>query len=214
MGGRWRLSAVAGRNSRGSSHRNVSFENGEAVGNSNNSFVTLTNCGFVNNGIAVGNSPAGHPVLVNCIVRGSIVEHFGGSSPGNTIVRFSCVEGGWPGDGNVDVTPRFVRATIEGDRGLDDLRLQPGSPCIDAGDNSGVPEGVVRDHVGTPRILDDPATPDRENGSGGEAVVDMGAFEFVLPDDSDYDVDLADYLTILTVHEPTGRPVRRGVPAR
>ena len=50
--------------------------------------------------------------------------------------------------------------------------LQPGSPCIDAGDNTAVPKGVLRDLDGNPRFVDDACS-----GHGGP-VVDMGAYEF------------------------------------
>ncbi|MFC2077624.1 right-handed parallel beta-helix repeat-containing protein [Candidatus Bipolaricaulota bacterium] len=46
---------------------------------------------------------------------------------------------------------------------------EPGSPCIDAGDNQAVPESAGSDHAGGPRILD---------GDGDwDAIVDIGAFE-------------------------------------
>ena len=56
-------------------------------------------------------------------------------------VTYSNVQGGWPGDGNIGADPLFVDA--DGPDGIsgtddDDLRLLIGSPCTDAGDNSGV----------------------------------------------------------------------------
>ena len=187
----------------------IFVRNGVAVGSSNHSFATITNCSFFKNAIAVGNSQTGHPTLTNCIVSRSGSEHFGGDSPGNTLATFSCIEGGWPGDGNLDGDPQFVLAPLAGDDGPEDLRLRPGSPCIDAGDNTGVPEDVTKDLVGNPRRLDDPATPDRGNGSGDQAIVDMGALEFVLPGDSDfdYDADLADYLKLLRCVRRPGAPL-------
>ena len=40
----------------------------------------------------------------------------------------------------------------------DDLRLLPGSPCIDAGSNGAVPVDVLTDLDGLPRFIDDPLT--------------------------------------------------------
>jgi hypothetical protein len=57
-----------------------------------------------------------------------------------------------------------------------DYRLLPGSPCIDAGDNSAVPKGIDTDLDGNPRFVDDPGTVD--TGSGEPPIVDMGAYEF------------------------------------
>jgi parallel beta-helix repeat protein/predicted outer membrane repeat protein len=53
-----------------------------------------------------------------------------------------------------------------------DYHLQAGSPSIDAGDNSLVPEGVTTDLDGNPRILDGNTPPD------GTATVDIGAYEY------------------------------------
>ncbi len=60
----------------------------------------------------------------------------------------------------------------------DDLRLLPGSPCIDAGDTTVVPSGITTDIEGNPRRVDDPQTPDTGQGT---PPVDMGAFEFQAP---------------------------------
>jgi hypothetical protein len=56
-----------------------------------------------------------------------------------------------------------------------DYRLQPGSPCIDAGDNTLVPVGIDTDLDGNPRFLEIPETPD--TGNGTLPIVDMGAYE-------------------------------------
>ncbi|MHC4080253.1 MAG: right-handed parallel beta-helix repeat-containing protein [Planctomycetota bacterium] len=58
---------------------------------------------------------------------------------------------------------------------VDDLRLIPGSPCVDAADNTAVPEMLTTDLDGNPRFLDVPETPD--SGNGDPPIVDMGAFE-------------------------------------
>ena len=74
----------------------------------------------------------------------------------------------------------------------DDLRLLPGSPCIDAGSNGAVPVDVLTDLDGLPRFIDDPLTGD--TGAGAPPVVDMGAYEYLLGDfERDGDVDLHDY---------------------
>ncbi len=88
---------------------------------------------------------------------------------GTTTVTYSDVQGGFPGTGNIDGDPLFV----DPDNG--DLRLQAGSPCIDAGDNTAVTEGITTDLDGNPRFLDVPETPD--TGNGTLPIVDMGAYE-------------------------------------
>jgi hypothetical protein len=73
----------------------------------------------------------------------------------------SIVQGGLYG--GTDADPRFV--------GSGDLRLRPGSPAIDAGDNAAVPLAVNSDLDGNSRIV----------AYGSSAVVDMGAYEAVPP---------------------------------
>ncbi|MHC4217870.1 MAG: right-handed parallel beta-helix repeat-containing protein [Planctomycetota bacterium] len=53
--------------------------------------------------------------------------------------------------------------------------LTADSPCIDAGDNSALPEDITTDLDGNPRFLDIPETPD--TGNGDLPIVDMGAYE-------------------------------------
>ena len=100
----------------------------------------------------------------------------------------------------LDADPMFVDAdgpdNVPGTED-DDLRLLPGSPAIDAGDNSAVPPNVTTDLDGNPRFVDDPATAD--TGVGPPPVVDMGACEFgsapCIPADLNCDgsVDLRDF---------------------
>jgi hypothetical protein len=90
---------------------------------------------------------------------------------GTTTVNFSCVQGGWSGSGanNIASDPKFV----DPDNG--DFRLAPDSPCIDAGDNTAVPQDITTDLDGNPRFLEIPETPD--TGNGDLPIVDIGAYE-------------------------------------
>jgi hypothetical protein len=93
---------------------------------------------------------------------------------GTPIVDHAIVAGGFPGTFVSATDPLFVNALgPDGVAGTsdDDLRLQPTSPAIDAGVNSAVVTPL--DVAGNPRIVD---------GNGdGDAVVDLGAFEFFIP---------------------------------
>lgn len=60
--------------------------------------------------------------------------------------------------------PRFVAAES------DDFGLREGSPCIDTGNNSSLPEEAQTDHSGEKRMFDGDAD--------GAAIVDIDAFEF------------------------------------
>lgn len=120
------------------------------------------------------------PVVRNSILWGPDASPLGGIA---VDVSWSCVRGGHAGAGNVDVDPGFVRApdpgadgqwgTADDDGG--DLRLLPGSPCIDSGNSGEVPGPLTTDLDGNPRFQDDLAAPD--TGVGPPPIVDMGAYE-------------------------------------
>ncbi len=114
-----------------------------------NSTVVLT----VANSVLWGNNPAQ-------------IREIGDNS--ETTVLYSDVQGGWPGAGNIDADPLLV----DPDNG--DFRLSPGSPCIDAGDNTAVPEGIRRDLDGNPRIVVGTSL----IYLGVAPIVDMGAYEY------------------------------------
>ena len=156
---------------------NYAREYGGALVNSGGK-LTLTNVTFAGNqagswGGAIFNAGGGTEwgaiTLANCILwgndakQGPQVYDFMDSS---TSATYSLVQGGYPGDGNLDVDPRFVAAidaaaapTTGGD-----LHLRRDSPAIDAG-NSHLPRpGPATDLDGNPRIA-------------GSAI-DMGAYEY------------------------------------
>ena len=126
---------------------------------------------IVNNCILWGNTAPSDTEAAQIVVANSELE-----------INYSSVEG-WTGQlggaGNIGEDPLFVDPLgFDGAAGTpdDNLRLLPGSPCIDAGDNTAVPAGITTDLDGNPRFVDDPATPD--TGCGGCPIVEMGAYEF------------------------------------
>ena len=104
-----------------------------------------------------------------------------------TTVRYSDVQGGWPGAANIMDDPLFVDPDGPDDDPEtyedNDYRLSAGSPCIDAAytaDKTALPPNDV-DLDGNPRRVDDPDTEDCQQAPGecGECpVVDMGAYEY------------------------------------
>jgi hypothetical protein len=155
---------------------------------------TLTNVTFSGNRAGLGggmHNDVSNPTLTNCILWGNtaisgtqIYNHDSDSTP---TITYSDVQGGCPLYSNcsdlLDADPQFVRDPDPGDgdwttlddNDYGDLRLRPGSPAIDAGDNSAVPPGITTDLGGNPRFFDVPTVPD--TGSGGAPIVDMGAYE-------------------------------------
>ncbi|MCL4198352.1 MAG: right-handed parallel beta-helix repeat-containing protein [Phycisphaerales bacterium] len=89
---------------------------------------------------------------------------------GDAVVTWSNIQGGYSGEGNIDLNPRFV------DPGNGDYRLGDGSPCIDAGNNALVPPESEFDLDGLPRFVNDLGMPDM--GEGTAPIVDMGCYEF------------------------------------
>ncbi len=143
--------------------------------------------GLDNGGLAISS-------LENCVLWSNSDSEGTGEAaqihlfPGaNLTINHSCVQG-WTGAlggvGNIGEDPLFVDPdgsdNVEGTVD-DDFRLLPGSPCIDAADNTAVPEGITTDLDGNPRFVDDPDTPDTGIPDGVNPIVDMGAYEFQLP---------------------------------
>ncbi len=205
---------------------NVSFDGG-GIYNSSNSSPTVTNCLFVGNNAGTGAgmfNGASSPTVTNCTFSRNIAQTSGGgiigaatitncivwdNTPdqiqgGGIIVNYTDVQGGYPGTGNIDADPLFV----DPDNG--DFRLQAGSPCIDAADNTAVPMGITKDLDGNPRFANDLATTD--TGNGACPIVDMGAYEFPASCPSDVDCDgnvgITDFLALLAAWgtNPGGSP--------
>lgn len=115
-----------------------------AAGNS-----TITNSNIADN--TASNTGGGiycdasvEPTIKNCVVWGNSSEQISGSSP---VITFSCIQDGYPGEGNFDSNPRFV------DPGNGNYHLAGDSPCINAGTNEGSPVDDI-DNEGRPNRYD------------------------------------------------------------
>ncbi len=169
--------------------------------------VNLYNCTFAGNGAVLGRSIAheystqgsGDYMSWNCVYwDGPVGSQGEGVYFGNGIFGFwySDVFGGFGMEGDIDADPKFVQAPDPGPDGEwgtgdDDhgnLRLQAGSPCIDAANTTELPadvydldgdgdttEAIPDDLDGLPRLVDDPMT---EDTGVGFPCVDMGPYEF------------------------------------
>ena len=129
-----------------------------------NGEATLTHLTIAGNDGGILHNPPEERLLA---VRNSIVVDNGwaiNEGPSSLDqVRYSDIEGGWLGAGNIDADPRFK------DPERFDYHLSLGSPCVDTGLNTWAP---AHDLDGDPRPLD---------GNGdGIATVDMGVDELVL----------------------------------
>jgi len=134
-------------------------EGGDGMENSLYSNPILTNCTFSRNGIL--NKKHSSPSLANCIIWGG-ADLIWNDSGSTIMVSYSDVQGGFPGEGNIDADPLFANTGywdpngtpkepnddfwIEGDYHLKSeagrwdpnsqswVRDDVTSPCIDAGD--------------------------------------------------------------------------------
>ncbi len=153
--------------------------------------LTLISCTFSGNEHD-GLSNSGVAQVINCIFWGNhswdLTPRSITGSDGVT-VSYSVIEEGWngPGTANIDLDPLLVDPDgADGEIGTvdDNLRLRPGSPCIDAGNGAALPPEIDRDVGGSARRvdhLDAPDCPHAPGTCGAPPVVDMGAYEFHLP---------------------------------
>jgi hypothetical protein len=141
---------------------------GGGITNFYGSSPTLVNCTFSGNsadwaGGGMFNGYDSSPALTNCILRGDSPDEIFNNDTGSApVVTYSDIQGGYPGEGNIDGYPFFV------DPANGDFHLGACSPCIDAGDPD-AEDLPPYDFEGDDRIVD---------GDGnGTATVDMGVDE-------------------------------------
>lgn len=181
-------------------HHNLVVNNSGTVELHGVSSALIVNNIFANNGFALELKTSSAFIINNTIVKnGNGIVLLSGSSPdirnnivaGNTYVGINNVpepldlptlhhNNVWnngtdyqnlsPGSGDISADPMFA------DPAGGNYHLQAGSPCIDAGDSTAVPDWLTTDFEGDPRIVSD--------------VVDMGADEYyVVPATVDIDPD-------------------------
>lgn len=174
--------------------------------------LRVTNCTIhLNSG---GGGIMSNDAAIPVFVSNSII--WGHSGPEVAIfqgaVEYSDVQGGHPGEGNIDANPSWVGA-LGGN-----YHLNANSPCIDAGRTAALPQDapdldtdddslelIPLDFDGNPRVADVIAKAD--TGCAAGTIVDMGAFEVAgvvapptMPGDANGDgqVNFADITEVLT----------------
>jgi hypothetical protein len=140
-----------------------------AAGVNMNAHVRLTNCTLFGNEASVGGGiridSFGTAQVLNSILWNNTPAEIVELAPGGAVVTHSNIHGGWPGVGNIKADPLF------GNIAALDFSLSPGSLCIDAGENTAVPAGIITDLAGDARFAGAGLAP-------GCGRVDMGAYEF------------------------------------
>jgi parallel beta-helix repeat protein len=159
---------------------NWSSVDGGGMYNEVGSSPTVTNCTFAANSAYNGNAIAcdspsqsspSSVQLANCILWDSGNEIW--NNDGSTItITYSDVQGGWPGEGNIDADPCFVESGYWDANGLwveGDYHLLRTSPCVDAASDA----NVYTDIEGNIRPFDFPGV----DNNGELPEFDMGAYE-------------------------------------
>jgi len=141
--------------------------------------ASIVNCTFFGNQAGAGGAVYNWDSeieVTNSVMWGNAPDQIGDYDGALTDTTFSDVQGGYEGNGNLDVDPQFV------DAANNDFRLQAGSSAIDAADGEAAPE---LDLEGNPRVDD----PDAANTGNGPPWADIGAFERQDPSEPDFTVD-------------------------
>ena len=165
----------------------AAFGGGIASRYSNPTMLNCTisgNLAFYGGGILCMGGGGG-PTVTNCILRGDSAPEIYVHS-GSLALTYNNVQGGWPGDGNIDADPIFVDPDGPDDNPDtwedNDYRLSPGSPCMDAGSNEELPADVAdldedgNENERVPLDLDG-------NYRVMNCAVDMGTYEYQVLDD-------------------------------
>jgi hypothetical protein len=181
-GGMYNAPGANPRLTNASFYANSAGRSGGGMYNLYHSHPTLTNVTLYANsaggsGGGIYNNHNSSPTLTNAILWGNTAvagEQIFDEATNPNPVSFSIIQGGYLGTGNLDEYPQFV------DPENGNLRLRINSPAIDAGNNNAVPTGVLTDLDGKPRFVDIPGVVD--TGLGTPPLVDMGAYEFQIPE--------------------------------
>ncbi len=113
----------------------VSYVAGSGGGMRNDSSLpTVTNCTFVGNTAVDGGAlfnQSSQIEMTNSILWNNGPNSMSGTEDSVELVTYSDVQGGQPGEGNIDADPLFLDEAFQ---------LMEGSPCIDTGTSNGAPE--------------------------------------------------------------------------
>jgi hypothetical protein len=150
---------------------------GGGASNYTYSQAVFANCTFSINsadyGGAVWNGGS-TPSLYNCILWGDTPDEHSGSE---SVISFSNIQGGWEGEGNIDVDPLFRNPFI-GDFHLMSIACGDpyDSPCIDAG-NPAIIDSLLDCLWGLGTILSDMGA----YGGGDSATVAIDDYSHLIP---------------------------------
>jgi len=159
---------------------NNSGKYGGGIYNNSLSFPTVTNCTLINNtatsGGGIYNSGGSYLSRSNvksCIIWNNTPSQISGSS----IVIYSDIQGGFSGEGNINVNPELI----------DIYHISATSPCIDSGVPSYIAEPNETDIDGDPRVMV------RIDMGADEVSSSTSALLIVTPGDLDFEAEGLNY---------------------
>ncbi|WP_052345586.1 T9SS type A sorting domain-containing protein [Alkaliflexus imshenetskii] len=142
-------------NSSSSVFANVIFTNNRSNSDGGavnvNSGVSFVNCLWYNNysdnwGGAIRGSSSGSSI-VNSIFWNNRAA-ISSNNVSNLTATYSILEGGYSGTGNINENPLFIDAAAF------DFRLQSDSPALESGNIDAIPQWLMTDYFGSPRVND------------------------------------------------------------
>ncbi|MHC4193918.1 MAG: right-handed parallel beta-helix repeat-containing protein, partial [Planctomycetota bacterium] len=155
---------------------------GGATYSRNECNTTIINCTFAQNSAVNGNAlafdsykqqnPSNIQITNSILADGG--EEIWNNDDSTITITYSNIEGGYPGQGNIDADPRFIYPGYWDANGLwveGDYHLLRTSPCVDAANDA----NVYTDIEGNVRPFDFPGV----DNNGELPDFDMGAYELV-----------------------------------
>jgi PKD repeat protein len=131
---------------------------GAGIRNNDESPIMINVTVADNEGVGISSRNGSAPKIVNSIVWGNTGGSFSGKTAYQADVRYSDIEGGFAGNGNLNIDPQFENPAAN------DYRLAAASQLINAGSNILLLQGQVEDLDGKSRII--------------WSTVDMGPYEY------------------------------------
>ena len=175
-----------------------SAELGGGIFYSFNARMKMSNCTLADNLAPEGNAIAGEPTesslpgyieLTNCILWDGDNAIFD-SRPDSltTVITYSDVQGGWPGEGNIDADPCFVNPGYWANADDPNIAVEPNNPDAvwidgdyhlksEAGRWEPISQSWIQDDVTSPCIdAGDPNTPIGHEPFPNGGIINMGAY--------------------------------------
>ncbi len=140
-------------------HNEATTERGGGIGCENSSSPAILSNTISGNSAIIGGGISGvsssSPMVINSILWGDSPDEIYVDGTSSIDIAYSCIEGGYTGEGNIDEDPLFISGPM-GDYCLrqDPPQEPPESPCVDAGDDYSSAYGLNKCSTRTDAVPD------------------------------------------------------------